>query len=177
MPVTGTVPPKRESREFTGERFMVPPDLYYVELVDVDEADNTGRPAEWGNSWKWRFKVSDKAGRIITSNTMGPDGKPQPLLMIQYTSDKMGVSPAGVKATGRQWFEALIRRPLEDNDDLALISSEAIGQVARALVTYKTAKSTGAQFCAIGQMLEAEEEVVAKHREHKALTVTDEVPF
>lgn len=182
MSITGKVPAKREAREGAGERFMVPADLYYVELVDVDEADNSGRPAEWGNSWKWHFVVSDLQGRAITSSVTGPNGRPQPLMMIQFTSDKTGVSPAGVKARGRQWFEALLRRELQDNDDLGEIAEEAIGEIARALITHQVSKTTNTPYCSIGQMLPADAETVEKHRERKRQLAetpaeTDDIPF
>jgi hypothetical protein len=177
--IRGTVPAKREPRENAGERFMVPADLYYVELVEVDEADNAGRNPDWGNSWKWKFIVSDQQGKVVTSSTMGPNGRPQPLPMIQFTSDKMGVSPAGVKARGRQWFEALLRRELRDNEDLGEIAEAATGEIARALISHQTSKTTGTEFCAIAQMLPADEDTVEKFRERKRqlASATDEVPF
>jgi len=180
--IHGTVPAQRETREGTGEKFMVQPDLYYLQLISVEEADNSNSNPEWGNSWEWKFLVSDRNGRVVTSKTMGPDGRPQPLLMRQFSSDKMGSNPKGVKAKGRQWFEALLRRPLRDNEDLGEVADAAVGEVAGGMLCVQTAKTTGTEYCAIAQMIPADAETVAKVQERKRQLAesqpdTDDVPF
>ena len=186
MPISGQVPAKFEKRETSGERFNVKPGVYYVKLLDVDEAEpQPGRPADWGNSWKWRFLVADQDGNVITASTTGSNGLPQPLPMIQFTSDRMGISPAGDKARGREWFEALLRRELTDNENLTKVAEEATGQVAQAFITHRQSKA-GTPYCSIAQMIPADEEVLEKVRAKEAelaggkpgkKPAMDEVPF
>lgn len=142
-----------------GERFECAPNMYFVRLVDIEEAPaNANRNPEWGPSWKWRFVVADQNGKIISSSRTTAGGAPTPLEFWQFTSDKLGTAPSGIKAKARQYFESLLRKELTGGENAESLRAEAIGCVAQAYIT-KNPKGTAMQ---IGNMTPLDDDTFAK---------------
>jgi len=94
-----------------------------VECLSIEDATE----GEFGPQMRWSFRVWDNEGTEIT----WPDGTT--FEWHQYTSDK--TSPS---ATATQWAQALLGRPLLENEQGIAIQEALIGTKANAFAETRT---------------------------------------
>lgn len=181
MPITSTavVPditakPKAKNKN----PFKCDPGMYYVKVVDVDEAQPTAKTEEYGPSWVWKFVVLDANMNVILAET--EEGVKFPHVLVQFTSDKLGINfNTKEPARARKFLEGLLQEKLPTGASAQELVNKALSthSIAHALITQDPKKP---EYMTIGTMLPVTDEEVRTRIEEAVQAATpqsEEIPF
>lgn len=172
MPVSGFVP--NTSTRAKGEPFKATPGMYFVKVVDVDEAPvrDPEKAELYGKSWIWKFLVLDQNFNVMMSlQQRDEEGNLLPAILIQFTSDRLGINPNTKQAArARMFLEGLLGSKLPEGTQAQELVNKALETgVAQAFITQDNKKP---EYMTIGSMLPITDKSVVE----KVEAALEEVP-